>query len=311
MRSRRLIRFFQENATTHFEDYFSDDSLTYDAKQNILERCIASLESIRLREEFSVHYKHFMHSMNVLIPHQNATPYIGLMHVLGYIHAKARERYSDQSMHHLYGAGNKVKALIHEHLESRDVIQRGEPLDLLSDAFEEEMERQSSPDAKASYMKHKMRHHIQTHHDENPALYEEMSEKLERIIQEYEHDSEEQLDALRALSEQFTQAEDETMHGLTPTEMKYYRLLHRAIEETGRSLNHDEEERLASLTREWASIIDEHTQFVGFWDTPSRQTELTAKLQRKMMNVYTDFVELYRQKQELASTLVKIAKANR
>jgi len=310
MRANRIVRFFKENATTRFKDYFQHDSLTHNQKNQVLERCIAILESVRLREEFSVNYKHFLHSMNVLIPHPNATPYIALMNVLGYIHEKVKERFSDNSMADLSGVGNKVKALIHEHLVSEGVSVYREPVDLFSKEFEQQIENNKNMSAKASHMKHKLRYHIQVNNKENPAFYKDMSEKLEEIIQQYEEGSKEQYKALREFAEGLNNDQKETEYGLTLLEMKYYNEMLHVLKEDGIERTEEKKQKVAEIIKELSSIIDEYTNLVGFWETPVRQNELRSVLERRMIKLYKSFPSFYNYKQRIASTLLNIKKSN-
>ena len=59
-----------------------------------------------------------------------------------------------------------------------------EPVDILSERFPQEVEKLQSPRAKASRMEHAIKHTITVRLHEDPAFYETVRERLERIIHE-------------------------------------------------------------------------------------------------------------------------------
>ena len=92
-----------------------------------------------------------------------------------------KERYKDDSLD-ISDAGEKVKALINEHLIGLGINPRIPPIELLSPDFLERLEQHSGgdPEAKASEMEHAIRKHCTVHFDEDPAFYKRLSEKLEK-----------------------------------------------------------------------------------------------------------------------------------
>ena len=81
------------------------------------------------------------------------------------------------------GAGEKVRKLIDEHLVSLGINPKIPPVELLSPKFIQEVEKNTSPKAKASEMEHAIRKHCKVHFEEDPAFYAKLSEKLEALIQ--------------------------------------------------------------------------------------------------------------------------------
>ena len=97
---------------------------------------------------------------------------------------KIKERYKDDSLS-ISGAGEKVRKLIDEHLVSLGINPKIPPIELLSPNFVKQLDKNTSPQAKASEMEHAIRKHCKVHFDEDPVLYESLSEKLEALIQKY------------------------------------------------------------------------------------------------------------------------------
>lgn len=311
VRAKGLIDYFNQKTKGKFELYLKDDALSTEEKYRILERCVKSLEDVKTRSEFIVHYKHFLTSMNIIIPHPNANPYYKLLKVLGYIHNEAKDRYSDGSIKVL-GVGNKVKKLIHDYLISEGIFVRGEPVDLLSNDFQEQIDKQKKYGSKASHMKHKMRYHIQIHMNENPGLYKKLSEKLEDIIKRYEDGSEEQYQALLRLFEEFKTDELVSEYNLNPkTEMKYYLLLLHYIEEKEGVILETKKESIATMTREIVEIIKTEISMVGFWDTPKRQTDLKTKIEIILRRNHNVSMVFFDKKENIANEFMNLTKVNK
>ena len=81
----------------------------------------------------------------------------------------------------------RCKALINEHLVSLGINPKIPPVELLSAEFiaARAAARAGNAEAKASEMEHAIRKHCKVHFDEDPVLYESLSEKLEALIQQY------------------------------------------------------------------------------------------------------------------------------
>jgi len=58
-------------------------------------------------------------------------------------------------------------------------------IELLSPNFVKQLDKNTTPQAKASEMEHAIRKHCKVHFDEDPVLYESLSETLEALIQQY------------------------------------------------------------------------------------------------------------------------------
>ena len=93
-----------------------------------------------------------------------------------------QNRYKDESID-ISDAGAKVRALINEHLIDLGINPKIPPIELLSPDFLEHVRKHSGgdPEAKASEMEHAQRKHCTIHFDEDPAFYQRLSEKLEKL----------------------------------------------------------------------------------------------------------------------------------
>ncbi|MHB1532978.1 type I restriction enzyme endonuclease domain-containing protein, partial [Acidithiobacillus sp.] len=136
-------------------------------------------------------------------------PYRGPARRFGYLLRMVKERYKDDSLD-IADAGEKVKALINEHLIDLGINPRIPPIELLADDFISNVQKhaQGDPEAKASEMEHAIRKHCTVHFDEDPAFYKRLSEKLEKLIQEHQNN-------WQALAEGYEQIRNEAMEGRT------------------------------------------------------------------------------------------------
>jgi type I restriction enzyme R subunit len=81
-------------------------------------------------------------------------------------------------------ASAKVRKLIDQHVKAEEVVQLLEPVPILSERFSEEVERLASPKAKTERMLHALWAQVNENLPTDPALYESVKGRLERIIAE-------------------------------------------------------------------------------------------------------------------------------
>ena len=191
-RYQRLLQLFTENGVKRIQ-YFVEQTVSDQAASNlsetskILEHAVHAMADIRQRANFEVYLKQFMQSLDIILPHAAATPYKIPAKRLGFILDKIKKRYKDDSLN-FSGAGEKVKQLIDEHLISLGIDPKIPPVELFSPNFIQELEKNTSAQAKASEMEHAIRKHCTVHFDQDPALYKRLSEKLESVLQRYKDD---------------------------------------------------------------------------------------------------------------------------
>ena len=202
-RYRRLLQLFQDQGVAEIEPWvkqeITDPQRTYD----ILEQAIEGMKDLKQRANFEVYLKKFLQSMDIILPNVAANPYKIPVKRFGYLLAKVKDRYKDDTLT-ISGAGEKVRTLINEHLISLGINPKIKPVELMSPRFIQELEQNKSPKAKASEMEHAIRKHCKVHLDEDPVLYQKLSEKLEALIQKHKDDWDElyrHLFALRSESE--------------------------------------------------------------------------------------------------------------
>jgi len=145
------------------------------------EACVEVLASEKLRAEFTVKLKAFLATLDTVLPRPEGLPYSGDAKRLGYIYARARNRYKDTPV---LGkdVGAKVRKLIDDHVISLGIDPKIPPIQLTDAEFDQHVGRSANDRAKASEMEHAIRSHIRKHVDEDPVLYRKLSERLNEIL---------------------------------------------------------------------------------------------------------------------------------
>ena len=186
-RYRRLVQLFQDQGVAEIEPWVKQEITDPQRTYEILEQAIEGMKDLKQRANFEVYLKKFLQSMDIVLPNAAANPYKIPAKRFGYLLAKVKDRYKDDTLS-ISGAGEKVRALINEHLISLGINPKIKPVELMSPRFIKELEKNKSPKAKASEMEHAIRKHCKVHLDEDPVLYQKLSEKLEALIQKYKDD---------------------------------------------------------------------------------------------------------------------------
>ena len=183
-RYRRLVQLFQDQGVAEIEPWVQQKITDPQRIYDILELAIEGMKDLKQRADFEVYLKKFLQSMDIILPNAAATPFKIPAKRFGYLLAKVKDRYKDDTLS-ISGAGEKVRTLINEHLISLGINPKIKPVELMSPRFIQELEKNQSPKAKASEMEHAIRKHCKVHFDEDPVLFQKLSEKLESLIQQH------------------------------------------------------------------------------------------------------------------------------
>ncbi|OWZ84096.1 type I restriction endonuclease subunit R [Natranaerobius trueperi] len=304
----RLLDLFKSKGIDKIQQYVEYMIQDPSEQLEVLESCVELLEDVHLRASFDVYYKKFLQSMDIILPNPAANDYIAPMKAFGHIQNRVRHRYKDNTTN-LMGAGNKVKKLINEHLVSLGIDPKVPPVELMSADFKESLEENKTKSAKASEMEHAIRKHCKVNFEDDPALYERFSEKLEKIIESYENDVEEKFEQLSMLFEEMSQGrkEDEETQGLDPkTEAPFYDLLLSKTFDNKDEVSDTTKENLKQVTREIVRTISENIKIVDFWQKGVEQDRLAAEIDDLLL--FTNIDEVIETKEQLTVDFLELAK---
>ena len=123
----------------HFEEVDKNDK----------DACVLALEDDNVRQQFEMDFKRFCRQMDIIMPDPAAQPYLADLKFFGKVNLGAKNRYRDAQLD-LAGVGEKVRALIDEHIRATGVDPKIPPVDLLAADFKKKVSEHKSDRAKAS-----------------------------------------------------------------------------------------------------------------------------------------------------------------
>lgn len=237
------------------------------------ETCVRFLEPEDRRVAFDQRFRLFSRYMDMLLPDPKALEYKKDLIWLGEIRIRARNRYRDEQLS-FDGCSDKVRKLIDENIRVDGITQLIEPTSIFSKKFEEEVEKLSSPEAKASEIEHAIKHEISIKIDENPVYYESLRERLKRIIEDYIQNrinSAEQLKLLRDMLEEAKAPERRAAQlGVDPDVAPFYELI---------TKDSDDKASLKPVSEEIYSVLKELT-VVDWQQKEDVKRELRRQIKR-------------------------------
>ena len=124
-------------------------------------------------------------------------------------------------------AGEKVRELINEHLISLGINPKVPPVELLSEDFIARLNENAggNAEAKASEMEHAVRKHCTVHHDEDPAFYRSLSDKVEQLIDRYQDQWELLDEELEKLRGEALKGRESGEHGMSREATTFYEFI--------------------------------------------------------------------------------------
>jgi len=275
-RYRRLLNLFTENGVAEIEDFVQQRIKDKTLELDVLEKCIRCMEDLAQRANFEVFFKKFLQSMDIILPNAEAFPYRIPAKRFGFLLVRIKERYKDDSLS-ISGAGEKVRKLIDEHLVSLGINPKIPPVELLSPQFVKQLDTNTSPQAKASEMEHAIRKHCKVHFEEDPVLYETLSEKLEALIQKYKDNWDLLSQALFELRQDAEAGRQDDPEGVSKKAAPFYDLIGKlAFGKDGIPL--EQSEQAKQLVNALLGKLHRTIGIVNFWGNPPEVAKLRGEL---------------------------------
>ena len=252
-----------------------------------IDACIAALEDELKRQQFEADFRTFAKQVEIVLPDPAATPFLGDLKALGKVVIGCRNRYRDEQLN-LVGCGEKVRALIEEHVRATGVDPRVPPTKLFDVEFEQVLAAQTNDRAKASEVEHAIKAHLKVKLDDDPEYYQSLALRLEEIIQKYQQKwvvLVQQLLLFRDGIEQEKTQQNEDL-GLSEIEGPFYRSLMAEITKAAGEDTMDEatHQRVLDLTKELVAEFQEATQIVGFFDKWDEVTRIKKQIKRSILD---------------------------
>jgi type I restriction enzyme R subunit len=292
-RRNRCVGLFQTRGVEHLED---------------TEACVELLKDERLRAEFTVKLKQFLDSLDLVLPRPEGVPFVKDAKTLGFIYARARNRYREGMPTLGKSVGGKVRELIDQHVISLGIDPKIPPISITDAEFAEHVGKQTSPRAKASEMEHAIRYHVKRHLQEDPVHYTKLSERLEEILRQFGENWEQLALALKDFVEEVHSGRQDSDFGLdVQTQAPFLAVLNEEREKA-QPVSHSDLAWLAGLTVQLVDHIQSESGVVGFWSNPHAQEVL-----RSQIFTFLDDYEVveFDRADAVADRLMELAKANR
>ncbi|HEY5179331.1 MAG TPA: type I restriction endonuclease subunit R [Dermatophilaceae bacterium] len=294
--------------------------------ENDLEACVTALEDERLRAAFEVSLKQFLTTLDIVMPRPESLPFNRDAKFFGMVQVRARRRYREGDTFDVSLYGEKVRALIDDHVLALGVDQKIPPVSITAPDFRSKVSGLGNDRAKASEMEHAIRYHIRKHFDEDPAHYSKLSEKLDRILEALKEQWDQLALALSDLVDDALKGRQVDSTGLDPeTEAPFYGLLGQELEAeaTAERVLATPDAPVAELSAMEAEVLRQTTvglvahlrreiAVVGFWQNAYAQDMLRRWVVQHLDSQQVGGHDLFQldRLSEVAAHVVELARAN-
>ncbi len=304
-RYQRLLQHFRGLGVADIEAFVTGALRSPEQQVAVLHAAVRALKPIEPRADFEVYLKKFLESLNLVLPNAAGHAYRVPARFFGYVLRMTKERYKDDSLD-IADAGEKVKALINEHLIDLGIDPKIPPVELLSDDFLAQVQKHSKgdPEAKASEMEHAIRKHCTVHFDEDPAFYGRLSEKLEKLIQQHKDNWEVLAEEYEQLRREAMEGRTEAAEGLTKEATTFYDyVLQLAFE--GHEPPPEARAKLKRLMLGLVELLQGTIDVLDFWRKPVEVKKLRGSVATELL--LADIPELTARHERIAVEIVKLA----
>ncbi len=305
-RYQRLLQLFAELGVQQIKEFVTGALPNLDADAVVVNAAVKALKDEKRRADFEVYLKKFLMSMDIILPHAWAQPYRVPAKRLGYILQVTKERYKDTSLD-LGNAGAKVKALINEHLISLGINPKVPPIELLSEDFLEKLAIHSggNTEAKASEMEHAIRKHCTVHHDEDPAFYKRLSEKVDALIEKHHDEWDLLVEKLAELRTEAIAGRRTGEEGMSKEATTFYDYVVEVAFIDG-VVPAEEKPGLKVLMESVVEILQETVGSIDFWQDPDKQKRVRGLVKTEIAR--TGIEALKKNRERVAVEIMKLAK---
>jgi type I restriction enzyme R subunit len=304
-RYQRLLQHFRSGGVTQIEAFVRGTLPRPEDDVAVLHAAVGALKDIRPRADFEVYFKKFLQSLNLILPNPAGQSYRGAARRFGYLLRMAKERYKDDSLD-ISDAGEKVKALINEHLVDLGINPKIPPVELLSDDFIAHVQKhsQGDPEAKASEMEHAIRKHCTVHFDEDPAFYKRLSDKLEKLIQDHRDNWAALAEGYELLRQEAAAGRTEAAEGLTKEATTFYdHVIELAFD--GRAVPLEHQASIKRLMLRIVELLQDTIDVLDFWKKPIEVKRLRGNIDTEIL--LADIPALTARHERIAVEIVKLA----
>jgi len=269
---------------------FAERSTTPANTRESIEVCVRLLEDDELRARFDSALRKFLSTVDLVMPRQEAKPFLADARLYAVIGTWARARYQDVGDFDASLYGDKVRELIDRHVTALGVRQVIPPSRITAEDFIAKVEALPGARARASTMEHAIRHHIEVHFNEDPAEYRRLRERLEEILRTYAEQWEQQVisfqqfvDEAIAIHQGTADHLNEELAELSPLERALYGIVTEVAVTDGIVVD-EQRQRYVSIVVEIEHLARQHARKKDFWSIPVAQGDLCNAIFRLLID---------------------------
>lgn len=305
-RYQRLLQLFSTHQVSHLREYAEGTLSNSEADAAVVHQAVKLLKDEKLRIDFDLYLKKFLTSLDIVLPSPIGHPYRIPAKRLGYILRVTKERYKDTSLD-LGDAGQKVKNLINEHLISLGINPKVPPVELLSTDFIDQLNQhaQGNPEAKASEMEHAIRKHCTVHHDDDPAFYRSLSQKVENLIDQYQDQWEKLAEELEKIRSEAITGRQQGEDGMSQEATTFYAHIANEAFANG-EVPAAAKPKMKALMEAVVETLQDTIGSIDFWNNSDKQKKTRSEIKTAL--TLTGIAELKRNRERIAVEIMKLAK---
>lgn len=304
-RYQRLLQHFQSAGVSEIEAFVKGSLASPQEEVAVIHAAVGAMKDIKRRADFEVYLKKFLQSLNLILPHVSGHRFRGPARRFGYLLRMVKERYKDESLD-IADAGAKVKALINEHLIDLGINPKIPPIELLAEDFIANVQKhaQGDPEAKASEMEHAIRKHCTIHFDEDPAFYKKLSEKLEKLIEQHQHNWDALAEGYEQLRHEAGAGRTNVVDGLTKEATTFYDYVVQLAFD-GAEVPVELIAPLKALISRIVEILQATIDIIDFWKKPIEVKKLRGNIDTEIL--LANIPQLAGRHERIAVEIIKLA----
>jgi type I restriction enzyme R subunit len=290
-----IMDFLKKHGLTDLSDHDSFFDLFYDED---------------LRFEFMSLFRTFTKCLNVVFPAKEALGFMGNYQALMEINVLAEKHFRDGRLS-MKAIPPKLRKITDAFLQSRGIELKVEPISILDEDFQKDVNSRTRTKTKAAEIEHAIRHHLDIELDDDPDLQASFAEELKKIFEEFQDNWNMIYEELEKLRQRIINAGKEPTYGLhRKKQMPIFRMLRKEIFGDA-ELNEDDISSLVLLTQQLFGEVERELKLTGFWESIPARNKLKADIQKTLLQPeYSKLPGLVRNRTHMISRVMEIAEKN-
>lgn len=197
--------------------------------------------------------------------------------------------------------------MINEHLISLGINPKVPPVELLSPDFIVQLSQHvgDNDEARASEMEHAIRKHCTVHHDEDPAFYQSLSEKVEHLIDQYQDRWDKLAEELEKIRQEAIAGRQRGEEGMSKEATTFYEhIANQAF--TDGEVPAAAKPKLKALVETVVETLQDSIGSIDFWNNSDKQKRTRSDIKTAL--TLTGIAELKTNRERIAIEIMKLAK---